>query len=114
MAKQNFKYDRLAESIKFTINNVINEEIDKLEFVTVVEVELTKDLGDAKVYIQCLDDNDIEHSLEILNKLKNMIKKRVAEEVPMRRIPNLIFKYDHSLDNYNHIEELLNKTRLDK
>ncbi len=112
MAKQNFKYDRLAESIKFTINNIINEEIDKLNFVSVIEVELTKDLGDAKIYIQCLDDSEIEYSLEILSKLNKFIKKRLAEEVQMRRIPNLIFKYDYSLDNYNHIEELISKANV--
>ncbi len=107
MKKTNFKYDRLAEEIKLTINDVINEEIDALEFVTVVDVELTKDLGDAKVYIQCLDSNDGDKVIRHLTKAKGYIKKRLAQEVKMRRIPNLIFKYDNSLDNYNHIDNLL-------
>ncbi len=106
--KKNFKYDRLAEDIKLLVNDVINEEIDDLEFVTVVDVELTKDLGDAKVYVQCLNSDDEEEVIYQLNKAKGYIKKRLAEEVKMRRIPNLIFKYDHSLDNYNHVNDLLN------
>ncbi len=105
--KRNFKYDRLAEDIKLLINDVINDEIDDLEFVTVIDVELTKDLGDAKVFIQCLNVEDEEEVLFILNRAKGYIKKRIAQEVKMRRIPNLIFKYDHSLDNYNHINNLL-------
>ncbi len=107
MAKANFKYDRLAESIKFTINNVINNEIDRLDFVSVVEVELTKDLGDAKIYIQALNASDEDKAIEILTKSSGFIKKRLAQEVKMRRIPNLIFKYDHSLDNYNKIDSIL-------
>ncbi len=106
--KKNFKYDRLAEDIKLLVNDVINEEIDDLEFVTVVDVELTKDLGDAKIYVQCLNSDDEEEVIYQLNKAKGYIKKRLAEEVKMRRIPNLIFKYDHSLDNYNHVNDLLN------
>ncbi len=106
--KKNFKYDRLAEDIKLLINDVINDELDNLDFVTVVDVELTKDLGDAKVYVQCLNSDDEEEVIYQLNKAKGYIKKRLAEEVKMRRIPNLIFKYDHSLDNYNHVNDLLN------
>lgn len=105
--KKNFKYDRLAEDIKLLINDVVNDEIDDLEFVTVVDVELTKDLGDAKIFVQCLNTEDEEEVLYTLNHAKGFIKKRLAEEVKMRRIPNLIFRYDHSLDNYNHIEDLL-------
>ncbi len=106
--KKNFKYDRFAEDIKLLVIDVINEEIDDLEFVTVVDVELTKDLGDAKIYVQCLNSDDEEEVIYQLNKAKGYIKKRLAEEVKMRRIPNLIFKYDHSLDNYNHVNDLLN------
>ncbi len=105
--KRNFKYDRLAEDIKLLINDVVNDEIDDLEFVTVVDVELTKDLGDAKVFVQCLNSEDEEEVLYTLNRAKGYIKKRLAEEVKMRRIPNLIFRYDHSLDNYNNIDNLL-------
>ncbi len=105
--KKNFKYDRLAEDIKLLINDVVNDEIDDLEFVTVVDVELTKDLGDAKIYVQCLNTEDEDEVIYQLNQAKGYIKKRLAEEVKMRRIPNLIFKYDHSLDNYNHVNDLL-------
>ncbi len=105
--KKNFKYDRLAEDIKLLINDVVNDEIDDLDFVTVVDVELTKDLGDAKIYVQCLNTDDEDEVIYQLNQAKGYIKKRLAEEVKMRRIPNLIFKYDHSLDNYNHVNDLL-------
>lgn len=107
MAKKNFKLDRLAEQIKLVVNEIINDEIESVDFVTVVDVELTKDLGDAKVYIQCIDANEEEFVIKSLEKAKGYIKKRLAQEVQMRRIPNLIFKYDHSLDNYNAITNLL-------
>ncbi len=111
MAGKNFKYERLAESIKLEINNLINNEIDDLDFVTIVDVELTKDLGDVKIYFQCLDSKDEHKTLKTFEKKKGFIKKRLAQEIQMRRVPELIFKYDHSLDNYNRIDELLNEAQ---
>lgn len=109
MAKTNFKIDRLAESIKYSINDIINDEIDSINFVTITEVEITKDLVDAKIYIQTLDLKEANRTIEKLTKASGFIKKRLAQNVKMRRIPNLIFKYDNSLDNYNKIDDLLNK-----
>lgn len=107
MAKQNFKYNRLAEEIRAALGQVIAEEVEGLEFVSIYQVELTKDLGDAKVFVQTIDETDEEKILEKLNRVKPFLKKRLAEEVKMRRIPNLLFKFDHSLDNYNRIDKLI-------
>ncbi len=111
MAGNNFKVDRLAEQLKYTINEVVNQELQNVDFVTIVGVEITKDLGDAKVFFQCLDPKDENKTLRSLDKAKGFIKKRVAEEVSIRRIPNLIFKYDNSLDNYNRIDTLLKEAQ---
>lgn len=105
----NFKYDRLAEEIKMKLNQIIGERFDDLNFVTVVDVELTKDLGDAKIYVQCLTDGSEEYVVKYLNGKKAYLKREIAKQVKMRKVPNLIFKYDHSLQNYNRIDELLNK-----
>lgn len=105
----NFKYDRLAEELKMKLNQIINDRFDDLNFVTVVDVELTKDLGDAKVFVQCLTDGSEEYVIKYLNSKKGYLKREIANQVKMRQIPNLIFKYDHSMQNYNRIDELLNK-----
>ena len=112
--KRNHKYDRLANDLKQVITRVINEEINDLEYVSVTEVELTKDLGDAKVFINTLNEEDRDFALTKLKKTEKFIKKRIAEEIKMRRIPNLIFKYDDSLGNYNRIDELLSKVVKDE
>lgn len=105
----NFKYDRLAEDLKMKLNHIINDRFDDLNYVTVVDVELTKDLGDAKVYVQCLTDGSEEFVIKYLNSKKGYLKREIANQVKMRKVPNLIFKYDHSLQNYNRIDELLGK-----
>ncbi len=105
----NFKYDRLAEDLKMKLNQIINDRFDDLDYVTVVDVELTKDLGDAKVYVQCLTDSSEAYVIKTLNSKKGYLKREIAKQVKMRKVPNLIFKYDHSLQNYNRIDDLLKK-----
>ncbi len=103
----NYKYDRLASDMKNKINSVINDQIDDLDFVSVTEVELTKDLQDAKVYVNCLLDNQEKYVLESLRKKEGFIKREIAKSIKIRKIPSLIFKYDNSLENYNKIDSLL-------
>ncbi len=103
----NYKYDRLASDIKNKINSVINDQIDDLDFVSVTEVELTKDLQDAKVYVNCLLDNQENYVIESLKRKEGFIKREIAKSIKMRKIPSLIFKYDNSLENYNKIDSLL-------
>ncbi|MFV0288877.1 MAG: 30S ribosome-binding factor RbfA [Mycoplasmatales bacterium] len=105
---QNFKYERLAQDIQNKINEVINNQIDELDFVSVTEVELTKDLQDAKVYVTSLMDGQEDYILKTLTKKEGLIKKVIAKSIQMRKIPKLIFKYDNSLANYNKIDRLLN------
>ncbi len=104
---KNFKYDRLAQDIQNKINSLINNEIDDLDFVTVTDVELTKDLQDAKVYVNSLMDNQEEYILKTLKNKEGFLKKEIAKSIKMRKIPNLIFKYDKSLENYNKIDKIL-------
>ncbi len=103
----NYKYDRLASDIKNKINSVINDQIDDLDFVSVTDVELTKDLQDAKIYVNCLLDNQENYVLESLKRKEGFIKREIAKSIKMRKIPSLIFKYDNSLENYNKIDSLL-------
>ena len=105
--KNNFKYDRLAEELQELLSTVINEDIEGCDYVSITDVELTKDLQDAKVYFTSLEDKD--KTLEILNQNIHMLKNEIASRMKIRKIPNLIFKYDESLDNYNKIEALLEK-----
>lgn len=107
MKKTSFKTDRMAEQMKYAIQSIIDNEIDSLDFVSITDVELTKDLGDAKIYFNCLESNKTIRIQQKLEQSRGFIRKRVAQEVKMRRTPNLIFKYDDSLDNYNKIEDLL-------
>ncbi|MGL4588773.1 MAG: 30S ribosome-binding factor RbfA [Mycoplasmatales bacterium] len=104
---QNFKYQRLATDLQRVIGTFISEKIEELDFVTVTHVELTKDLGDAKIYVETLGTQKPQKIIDVLQKNENRIKREISNKVEIRRIPNLIFMFDESLDNYNKIEKIL-------
>ncbi len=107
--KTNFKYDRISEKLKQVINDVIDQRIEDLDFITVVDVEITKDLQDAKVYVQIVTNDEPTKKLRILSKNEGLFKKEIAKKVQLRKIPNLYFYQDDSLENYNKIDNLLKK-----
>jgi len=110
----NYKYDRIAAQLKDALNYIINDSNDEsLAFITVIEVTVTKDLQDAKVFITTLSPLTDSELIKALNTKQGYFKKQLANHLKIRKIPNLMFQVDHSLDNYNNIENLL-KTDNDK
>ncbi|AVP49068.1 30S ribosome-binding factor RbfA [Williamsoniiplasma luminosum] len=83
-----------------------------LNSISIHEVRLTRDNEIAKIFYSFLafdpsiDKESVAEELEIHHK---QIRKILAGKLQMKFIPELNFVYDTSLDNANHIEEILKK-----
>lgn len=88
---------------------IINELRDsKVGFVTITQVTTSKDLDLAKVYFNVLGNEEkIRATGETLNKAKGLIKSYCAKQITIRKMPDLRFEYDASLENGNKIEMIL-------
>lgn len=109
-----FRMDKVNSSLQHSLSSIINNEIrnPKLDdlVITVTEVQTAPDFSSAKVFISAL--NGLSKKDEIIKELSSaegFIKKRIAEELFLKRIPALKFFYDDSLDQGNKIMELLDK-----
>lgn len=104
--------DRLSSIAYKAISDIIQFKLksDKIGFVTVTSAQVTRDLSYCYVYVSILNDKNHEQ-FEALNKVKGFIRTELAKEVKMRKAPEIVFKLDESIDNYRHIEELLDKTK---
>ena len=94
------------------ISMIISREINdpKLGFPTVTEVDIAPDYSSAKVYVSFLGKNYKKRDgLEALKRSKGHIKSLLAKRVQMRKIPDLVFVVDDSLDKAQRIEDILNK-----
>ena len=82
----------------------------KLGFPTVTEVDVAPDLTTAKVYVSFLGKNYKKRDgIEALRRAKGHIKSELAKRIKIRKIPDLTFLVDDTLDKAERIEEILNK-----
>jgi ribosome-binding factor A len=80
-------------------------------FITVTQVRISPDLGNAKVYLSIMATKDKEAIFKLVNEQNHVIRKRLGSIVgkQLRVVPELQFFIDDSLDYAMKIEELLKK-----
>ena len=78
-------------------------------FITISDVDMSPDLGVAKVYISMMLAKDKAQTLDKLNRGKGEIRKALGEKIgkQVRVVPELIFFVDETEENAFKIEELI-------
>ena len=102
--------DKLDSMLMREISVIISQEINdpKLGFPTVTEVDVAPDLSNAKVYVSFLGKNYMKRDgLEALRRSKGHIKSELAKRLKLRKIPDLTFIVDDTLDKADRIENIL-------
>lgn len=106
------RVDKIDSMILREISMIISQEINdpKLGFPTVTEVDVSPDLNSAKVYVSFLGKNYKKRDgLEALRRAKGHIKSELAKRVRLRKIPDLTFIVDDTLDKAERIDNILAK-----
>ena len=109
------KLDRLGHIFTEAISKIINEEVkdDDIKFVTITAVEITNDLSYAKVYFTNLIDTDREKVTKALNRASSFIRGKLFGRVEIRKMPELTFVYDESIEYGNKIEKIIEEIKED-
>lgn len=107
----NFNLKRLNEDIRREISagvaGVKDPRVAK-NFVTVTHCELTSDLSYCKVMIACMGgEGRTAKAVEGMTAAAGYFKRLISSRVKMRKIPELIFIPDNSLEYSQHIEEII-------
>lgn len=106
------RVDKLDSILMKEISTIILQDINdpKLGFPTVTAVDVAPDLNTAKVFVSFLGKNYKKRDgIEALRKAKGYIKSQLAKRLKMRKIPDLHFVVDDTLDKAERIEEILSK-----
>lgn len=113
----NVRVHRVAEQLKKEVSDIISNHIKdpRVGFVTVTDAEVTGDLQEATIFITVLgEDEQKEASLEGLNKAKGFIRSEIGKRIRLRKTPELDFKFDHSTEQGNRIDQLLHDLKRDE
>lgn len=104
------RVDKLDSIFAKEISIIITQEIrdPKIGFATVTDVKVAKDLSVANVYVSFLGQNYKKRDgIDALRRAKGHIKSLLAKRIKIRKIPDLNFIVDDSLDKAYKIEELI-------
>lgn len=103
---------RVAEEIQHAVMELIPYSLDdpQAEGASVTRVAVTPDLKLAKVYVEVRGDRAAKaNALKALTRARGFLRRELAMQVSMRKIPDLAFYLDRSMENQERVEELLSK-----
>lgn len=111
MAKR--RLEQVNEHLKREISRILRREVHdpRIGIVTVTGVEVSGDLSVARVYVRPGGggDRDWESMMEGLEAAGPFVQRKLGEDLRMRRIPELRFQEDHTLEEAMRIERILDE-----
>ena len=105
---------KIASRLKFLVSHVVQQELNdpRLGFITILDVEMTSDLREAKIYFSVLGPRaEQSKSLQAIESSCGFIQRQVGKNLKLRNIPVLKFVLDDTDDRVSRIEEILAKGR---
>ena len=105
--------DRIAAQLRRELGTLVRTAVDehRLPSVSVSDVEVTRDLAHAKVFVTALQAERSAEAIKGLRGLAGEIRYRLARQVKLRHVPELHFHYDDSVDRGERIDALLRDVR---
>lgn len=108
------RIERVNEQVKREIGRILQQELGdpRLQFVTITEVDVSKDLHNAKIRYSVLgSEADIKAAQKSLEGAKGMIRRLLGQNIKIRYTPELFFEYDQSIEMNARIEQTLKEIR---
>jgi ribosome-binding factor A len=104
-----FRPERAAEAIHEAVAKILNAEVSdpRLQHVTIMRVEVTDDLSFARIYYVVRNEEERYEAGQAFERATPFLRGRVGQEVPLRTVPELSFRYDKGVDNAARVAQLL-------
>jgi ribosome-binding factor A len=101
--------DRVSAQLRRELGTLVHEAVREhgLPSVSVSDVEVTRDMAHAKVFVTALMQERSAEAVKGLKELAWSLRMELARRVKMRHVPELHFHYDESVDRGERIENLL-------
>ncbi len=106
--------DRMSAQILRVIAVAVREEFEyekDVKHVAISDVDVSKDLSVAKIYFNTLFTEQADAALNLLNENAPFLRSILASKIRARRVPELRFLYDASLERGANLEALISKAR---
>ena len=100
---------RIGDQIRRELALVIARDVadPRVSGVMVSDLEISKDLAHARVYIVVPQGESPEECLAGLQSASGFLRRHIAKAVRMRQVPTLNFRIDTTLDTAAHMDALI-------
>ena len=114
MAKDYSRTQRIGDQMQKELAVMIPREVrdPRLGFVTITAVEVSRDVGHAKVFVTVMGENDLEkiqQNVRVLNDAAGYLRMLLGKAMKLRSVPQLHFHYDESITRGTHLSALIER-----
>ncbi len=102
---------RVARDLRERLARILREKIGdpRLQGVTLLDVNVSPDFSFARVFYRVMGDSD--DAARALDKAKPYIRRRLGQGLKLRRVPELDFRLDRTVEQAERIDEILEEIR---
>ena len=109
MPREFKRSERVAGQLRRELAQVIQHEVKDpaIGFISISDVEVTRDLAHAKVFVTVFESEKAAESLEALQRRAPFLRHRLSQEMRLRSVPELHFHHDSSVETGSRMDSLI-------
>ncbi len=109
------RHERVANQLRQEIATIIHRELrdERLGFVTMTKVELSRDGSHAKVGFSCLGGaEERRRSQEALDHAAGFVRGMLKRRLRLKIIPEVVFRFDESIAQAIEMDAKLDQLKI--
>ena len=108
-----YRIKRVQELLRRELSDIIQHLGDpRVLMLTVVDVEVTKDLKSAKIFVSALGEKEEQvAATAALQQALGFVRREVAKRVSFRQVPEFVVVYDQTPERAARVGALLNQVK---
>ena len=112
MPKEFSRTERVSDAVQRELASLIRQHVrdPRVGMVSVTDVNVTRDLAIAKVYVSFVGERtpeQIKEGLDALNGASAYLRKLLSSSIALRATPKLNFFYDETGQRSQHLDALI-------
>lgn len=113
-----YRSGRINEEMKKELASLVMTDIRDprlTAMVSITDVEVTKDLSYAKVYVSIFgSEKEKADSLDAIKNASSFLRREIGRRMNLRHTPELVIMLDTTIDRGMHIDDLIRQISNDK
>jgi len=109
MPREFKRSERVGGQLRRELAQLVQQEIKDpgVGFVGISDVEVTRDLAHARVFVTVFEEENAAKSIDALNRAAGYLRRRLGQEMRIRAVPELHFLHDASVETGARMDELI-------